>query len=155
KFGWIPVPAAQDNLQGMGYALGCFRRYPSLLRLAVMFIQPKLNKTTKGRYTREQCFEMYSRVAEVIRRAQELNPTLRPNPYCDFCTRAGTCSALVQTAQDALVKYDSLPMPVVNVFANLELATPEDVGRGLYVLDRLETWIEAAKGGLRQRGLEL
>jgi hypothetical protein len=151
KFGWIPVPPAQKNLQGMGYAAGSFQKFPALNTVGVLFIQPKLNKVTTGKFTRDDLPDMYQRIRGVIESAQSPSKTLRPNVYCDFCEARGTCTALLKNAHAAVTRYEGLPFP--DIFDGASITTPEQALAALYVIDRLESLIQT--GGVRAKALEL
>jgi hypothetical protein len=168
KFGWIPVPPAEVNLQGMGYALGCFNKFPALKRIGVVFIQPKLAKNTYCFYSRPQLHEMYSTIRDVIDAAQAFtdplvlgnNPeSLHPNPYCDFCARAGNCPALIAAARLAVTKFEAPEMPVGFDLARLQ--TPKEIASAIWWIDRLKHLIEESTRdegglkGLRQRALAM
>lgn len=167
KFGWIPVPEAEGNLQGMGYALGCFHKFAGLERIGVLFVQPKLGAQTVCPYSRENMHGMYRRIREVIDGSLRYAATqdigaLRPNPYCDYCQRAGSCPALVNAAQRALaVLPGDGAMALPPGFTLATVRTPEDIARALYIVDRLETLIEASKRdengikGVRKMALDL
>lgn len=151
KFGWIPVPPANSNWQGKGYAVGVFQKYPRLKKLGFQFVQPKLHLTTSAMYQRENLFEMYSQVRDVISAAQAAEKSLHPCQYCDFCAVAGTCKALLNEAQKAVSIHEGLPMPAS--FVGLQINTPEDAARALYVVSRLEILI--SESGLKERAKEL
>lgn len=141
KFGWIPVPDAASNWQGKGYAIGCFQKYPRLKKIGVVFIQPKLHRVTNTHYKVEDCYAMFREVRDVIAAAENPNKTLRPGPYCDYCAHAGTCTALLNEAEQALTVYEGLPA-VPAGFTGLQINTAEDAVRAMYVLDRLKVLLE-------------
>ena len=151
KFGWIPVPPARTNYQGRGYAVGVFQKYPTLTKLGVAFVQPKLHTTTHAMYCRKNLFAMYDEIRELIRTAQSEAKTLRPCSYCDYCRNAATCKALLNDAQRAVAIHEGLPMPAS--FVGLQIETPEEAARALYVLGRLEVLIN--ESGLKDKAKEL
>lgn len=151
KFGWIPVPPAEGNLQGMGYSTAFLQKYPKLKTVGFVFVQPKLHKTTRAAYRREQLPEMYQRIRDVIARVENPEKTLRPGMYCDYCAVASTCTALLNPAAKAVAIHEGLPMPTT--FTGLQINTPEEAARALYVLDRLEVLIQ--QSGLKERAKEL
>lgn len=152
KFGWLPVPPAAENLQGVNYALGVLQQFPDLKFVGVMFIQPKIRQVSMAMFGRDDMDDMLGRIDGVIAEAQNPAATLRPNPYCDYCERAGTCAALASSAHAALTKYEELPFPAA--FGQVEIKTPQDAAKALYVIGRLETHFTAAKSALRQLVLE-
>lgn len=142
KFGWIPVPSAENNWQGKGYAVGCFQDFPRLKKIGVVFVQPKLHRATRTHYERSALYEMYREIKQVIEAAQAPRKRLGPGPYCDFCAVSSTCSALLNEAEKALAVYEGLPIP--SGFAGLQINTAEDAAKAMYVLDRLQTLIDNA-----------
>lgn len=151
KFGWIPVPTASDNMQGMGYALGVFIKFPRLQKIGVVFAQPKLHATTKFVYSRSDMSWMYSEIRKVIDDTKNPSKTLRLNPYCDFCKHNGSCIAQIGNASKAVVKYEALPLP--DSFDGLQISTPQQGIAAMYIIERLEGLI--SKGNVRQRVLEM
>ncbi len=151
KFGWIPVPAAQHNYQGQGYAVGVFQKYPKLTKLGVSFVQPKLRSTTHAFYHRTNLFKMYAEVRDLIRAALSPTKTLRPCSYCDYCGVAATCKALLNDAALAVSIHEGLTMP--EKFIGLQIETPEEAARALYVLGRLEVLVN--ESGLKDKAKEL
>lgn len=148
KFGWIPVPAAKENLQGINYALGVMQQFPALKVVGVMFVQPKLQQVSMAMFGRDDMDAMLRQIDEVISTALNPNAALRPNPYCDYCRKAGTCPALAASAHSALTRYEELPFPAT--FGQVEINTPADAAKALYVIGRLETHFSAAKDTLRR-----
>lgn len=140
KFGWMPVPPADQNLQGMGYAVGCFQKFPELQRLGIIFAQPKLGNVTRCSYKRTDLPVMVARIKGVIDKASRPDKILKQGPYCDYCAKAATCSAVLNNAVQAVSVHQKLPMPIT--FTGLEIKTPEEAAKALYVIQRLEILIE-------------
>jgi hypothetical protein len=145
KFGWIPVPDAQHNVQGEGYAAACFQEYSALNRITMVFVQPKLNRRSEWTFDRQELFAMYQHVRGIIAAAQAEDKVLRPNPYCDFCDRRGTCSALVKVVSDAVVKYEGLPVEdIVSILKGAEIQTQQQAAVAYYYIDRMKAILEEA-----------
>lgn len=144
KFGWLPVPAAQDNQQGKGYGVGCFQTYPALKKIGVVFIQPKLHRVTTTHYDRKDLFSLYQDIRAIIDAAEAENKALRPGQYCDYCAHAGRCVALINEANRAVAIYEGLPVPEQG-FAGLRITNAEDAARAMFVLDRLKVLLEHAE----------
>jgi hypothetical protein len=142
KFGWIPVPPAQNNWQGKGYAVGSFQTYPRLKKLGVVFVQPKLHRSTYTTYARESMFDMWREIHGVIAAAQAQEKKLTPGQYCDYCGGAATCSALLNEANRAVAVYEGLPVPAG--FTGLQITSAEDAARAMYLLDRLKVLLDRA-----------
>ncbi len=151
KFGWLPVPPAELNLQGIGYAVACFQQFTRLEKIASVFVQPKLHRTTRHVLHSDNLPEMYERIRGVIARCESPDKTLRPGVYCDYCAAAPTCTALVKAAHTAVVKYEGLPLP--DVFDGLAITTADQACVALYCINRLEKLIES--GGIKAKALEM
>ena len=155
KFGWEPVTAASQNLQGMNYALGCFQKFRTLNRIGVEFVQPKLNWTTSAVFQRTQMAEIYDRLAEVIEHAEyvqaqpmDAQKYMKPGNYCKYCQLAASCTVLANHRAQLVAIHSNLPVPVS--FKGLELKTPEDIALARYWADIAETCV----GEVKQRAFE-
>jgi hypothetical protein len=143
KFGWIPVPPATQNLQGIGYTAAAFQEFGALDQIDAVFIQPKLVCRTEKRYVREQLYWLFQQVLKVIEAAENPGKTLHPNPYCDFCAVAGTCPAIAKIAQTAVMKYEGINLP--DVFRGADITTSEQAIIALYAQQRMEALFEKAE----------
>lgn len=142
KFGWIPVPPAERNWQGKNYAVGVFQKYPLLKKLGVIFVQPKLHRVTNTSYLRDDTYAMYREVRQVIETAQNPQAPRHVGPYCDYCALAGTCTTLINETDRALAVYEGLPIP--QGFTGLQITNAEDAVKAMFVLNRLEAFLEKA-----------
>lgn len=153
KFGWIPVPAAEVNMQGTGYAAACFQEFPTLEKITMVFVQPKLARRTEHTYHRQNLYAMYKKVRGIIEAAECPDKTLRPNPYCDFCDVRGTCSALVKVVGEAVVKYEGLPVvDIVDILKGAEITTQQQAATAYYYVERMKAILETAD--VRRKVLE-
>lgn len=150
KFGWVPVPPADKNLQGKNYALGCLQKYPALAKIGVEFTQPKLGWTTFTVFNRGQMDNLLATLSDVIDRALyvQKNPAdaqkfMKPGSYCDYCALSGSCTVLSNHRAIAAAKMNDLPMPTS--FKGMELTTPADVALARYWVDIMEKGIEEIK----------
>lgn len=150
KFGWIQVPPAKDNLQGMHYALGCFAKFPRLKKVGVKFVQPKLHQVSSVVYTRDEIPAMYAAIKKTIDDAQSPSKTLRVSPYCNFCVHDGACAAQLKVGAAAVMKYEGVPLP--DIFDGTQITTPEQAALAMYLVNRLESMVSGA--GIKQKALE-
>lgn len=152
KFGRHAVPAAANNWQGKGYATGLFQEFPLLQKIVVIFIQPRLQYTTRHVFNRKELPTMFEDIKAIVLNAQATQEKLlRPGVYCDYCGTAAVCKALLNDAQRAIAIHEGLPMP--QTFRGLKIETPEEAAHALYVLQRLEVLIE--ESGLKEKAREL
>ncbi len=150
KFGWEPVRPANDNLQGINYALGCFFKFRDVNRIGAEFVQPKLNWVTSHVFNRHDMFTLYKRLNDVVERAEfvKSNPQdaqryMKPGHYCQYCALAGGCAVLANHRAVAATKYAGLPTPPS--FKGLELTKPEDLALARYWVDIIEHGLKEVK----------
>lgn len=117
KFGFWPVEHAENNLQAIAYALGLFKRFPSLKVIKFWFKQPHLELTMEATFRREQVAELYLRIQTVVARAREArsrgdfemaSPTV---PVCNFCANLGRCTKVLKFACNVASKFYPLEIP--------------------------------------------
>lgn len=117
KFGMWPVEDAKNNLQGIAYALGLFKRYPTLKTIHFWFHQPHLELITDTIFTRSQIPELYLRVKTVVARAREARRTADFStakayvPNCSFCANLGKCPVVAEFACRVGHKFHPLEIP--------------------------------------------
>lgn len=104
KFGEWEVADAEDNLQGMAYAVGVFETYLACEPVTVHFVQPSLNKITRVVFSRADYPLLLDRVVGIVRRAIADDPLKRVfnKETCRFCARLSVCHA-PRTAVENLV----------------------------------------------------
>lgn len=117
KFGFWPVEKAENNLQGISYALGLFKKYPRLLRVRFFFKLPHQHMLTEAMFTRAQVPELYLRVQAVVARARAArqsgdfataNPMI---PACNFCANIGKCPRVLEFACKVGSKFYPIEIP--------------------------------------------
>ena len=150
KFGWNPVKPASDNLQGFNYAVGCFRLFQDVDTIGIEFTQPKLNFVSTAVVQRNQVAELTRRMQAIVERAEyviahpeEAHKFMRAGSYCDYCARAGVCTALANMQAAAASKYAMIPMPPA--MTGLELTKPEDLALARYWIEIIEKGFDGLK----------
>jgi hypothetical protein len=117
KFGFWPVEKASDNLQGIAYALGLFRVYPSLEKIDFFFKQPHIGVVDRATFTRTDVPALYLRVQTVVARAREARKldnfsTAKPGvPVCNFCAELGRCEKVCAFACKVGRKFHPIEIP--------------------------------------------
>lgn len=159
KFGWIKVPAAADNEQGRGYGLSVLQDYPSMRAVIPMFIQPKLQFTTKCKLTRDDVQEVYDDISGIIAERKQVEETwgesgvvarLSPGPYCKWCEHQSVdCPALTREATLGVARVTNMKLP--SSFNPDDIKTPEDAAIAVYLVSVLED----AVSPIRKRALEI
>jgi hypothetical protein len=159
KFGWVPVPAAANNIQGKGYTLGSLMKYHCLNKVVVMFIQPKLNLTTTAVFHRSQINEFYQQIRQIIDRAEMVQrdpkgteDMLSPSDYCSYCLHAktGSCPAKVKQLRQVAV---AVRPEISGLIGALEkINTPEQAAKLRFAIEQLESgdFFESAKAKCKE-----
>lgn len=120
KFGEWPVEKADNNLQGIAYALGLFKLYPSLELVLFWFKQPHLEYLTSHTFTRESIPAHYLRIKVVVARAREARKQIAAGdwsmakpmvPVCLFCAHLGTCDKVAGKMLNVASKFSPLDVP--------------------------------------------
>ena len=142
KFGWNPVESTSDNYQGIAYALGVFKLYPTLMSLTVHFVMPRLGKVDAYCFTRGRDYErMELQIGNVLDRAR--NPkeeNFAPSwKACQYCARKGLCPALFSKVGE--VHGEGLPLPE----SGLSEASPEELSLYRNLADVMEGWAKQVK----------
>lgn len=150
KFGYIPVPHAEINLQGKNYAAGVFQMFPTLQKIGVKFYQPKINNQTEALFHRAQLSDIIARLQGVVGRAKyvQKHPDraqefMAPGPYCEYCKHADSCAVLANYRALFAKQFHQLPAPAP--ISGLSLDRPEDWALARYWVDVIETGLEDFK----------
>lgn len=147
KFGFWPVESANNNLQGIAYALGLFQLYPTLRRIKFWFKQPHLDSISDADFTRENIPALYLRVQTVVARAREARhrgdfSTASPAvPVCNFCALIGVCPRVAAFACKVGSKFFPLEIPE-NITPTM-IHTSRDTKLGMRLAAVVGTWAEA------------
>jgi hypothetical protein len=155
KFGWIPVPDAQDNLQGQNYMVGCFQLFPEVKEIWVEFLQPKLNRRTSAVFMRDEIQSVYDRLEKTIEEAKyvQTNPPdvqkfMSPGAYCEYCGLKDSCAVLANHRAEAGARMSQLPVP--KSFDGMVLRTPEEWALARYWCEVVETGIVELKSKAKE-----
>ena len=166
KFGNWPVEKAENNLQGISYALGLFKRIPELLTVRVWFKQPHLSYVTDATFTRHQIPRLYLRVKTVVERAYAAekrkgdNPdrpevgfsTAKPHtPCCLFCADIGRCPKVASFALQVAKKYHPLRFP--DSLTLHQVTSPEQTALMLELVGVLKVYSDQARRVFTERVL--
>lgn len=161
KFARWPVIAAEDNLQGIAYALGLVHKYPTLEQVTVHFVLPYLRYVDTHTFTREQLQASLARVLATVHRAkkwQEDYKAGKPVQFyptagtCIWCARKGECSALHAHFLKVLPKFAPLQLP--NEINPSLINNPAEAGVALVAADLARAWGEAVRRQVTLRCIE-
>lgn len=160
KFGMWSVEKAENNLQGIAYTLGLFKKYPTLKSARFFFKQPHTNEISHSYFTREMIAEQYLRITAVVaraRKARELmakddfsmaNPTV---PNCLFCAHIADCTKVLDIALKVGKKFNPLMIPADITPTMIHNA--RDTKWGMDLCAVLAVWAPAYRGRLTDRVL--
>lgn len=147
KFGFWPVEAANNNLQGIAYALGLFGKYPTIRSIIFWFKQPHLDSISRADFTRDNIAALYLRVQTVVARAREARhrgdfSTAQPAvPICNFCALIGVCPKVAEFSCKVGSKFFPLEIPE-NITPTM-LHTTRDTTLGMRLASVVSVWAEA------------
>jgi hypothetical protein len=150
KFGNNAVEDASNNVQGIGYALGVLRKYPTLEKITVRFVMPHLDQMSEHTFTADKFEGMLLRIRTIVNRAIEARKD--PDDFsmanansssCLFCGLIGKCPKVAEAALKLGKKYKPLEIPA-NVTPSL-VNDPKDVAVGMRLASIVSTWAEAFK----------
>ena len=160
KFGAWAVEQADNNLQGIAYALGLFRRYPTLNTIVFYFKQPHINRLSHATFTRDQVPKLYLRIQTTVARSMEAkqrvlrgdfsmaNPMV---PACNFCANIGRCDKVTGFACSIGSKFFPLEIPADVTPTGLK--TSKDTALGLRMSQVMAVWAAAFKRCVTERVL--
>lgn len=149
KFGRLAVPAAEDNLQGMAYAVGVFQLFPKVDKLDVIFLLPRRDEVSRAKFTREKLDEYVGTLTDLFDQITAEDPTRRANKACEYCAHAASCLELAKVTTSVVSVPGELVPPTS---MDVSLMSAEDIDRFALPMSRLVTkWAEAVKA----RALEL
>lgn len=156
KFGAWPVEHPSNNVQGMCYTLGLFKKFPDQFdSLTFWFKQPKLNVLNSHTWHRSDIPAIYTRICTIVARAQEArkrrdfsmaNPTI---PNCLFCKRLGSCPAVAEKMLKVGKKFSPVEVPD-NITPSL-VTEGRDVTTGLNLASLVKAWADAFRSAVTNR----
>lgn len=148
KFGQWGVEDADNNLQGIAYALGLLKRFPRLQSIRVWFILPHRDELSEHTFTRNDFNGLYLRTRTVVQRAVEANKVAddfstakATEGTCLFCAHVGRCPKVAELVIKLGRKYDPLQVPD-SVTPSLIL-DPKQVSVGIKLAQVVKIWAEA------------
>lgn len=158
KFGMWPVEAADNNLQGMAYAMGIFRKFPDVESVRVFFKQPHLDYVTDHTFTRADLSAIYLRIQTIVARARLARAKVeagdwseaRPAyPLCNFCDNLGRCTKVLEFACQVGHKFHPLGIPA-DVTPSL-IQDPQNTKIAMELASTLKVWCDAFKRQVNDR----
>lgn len=161
KFGLWPIEVAENNLQGIAYVLGLFRRYPTIQTAKFFFKQPLIDSIQEAMFTRAKIPELYLRVQVVVAEAREARRLMALNdwskarpmvPACNFCANLGQCPKVAEFACRVGSKFFPLEIPE-NITPTM-IHSPEQTTLGLRLAQVLAVWAKSYRTVITDRVIQ-
>lgn len=158
KFGMWPVEEASNNLQGMAYAMGIFRKFPDVTSVCVFFKQPLINYLTSHTFTRADLAEIYLRIQTIVARARiarakceagDWSDAKPAYPLCNFCNNLGKCEKVLEFACKVGHKFHPLGIPA-EINPSL-IQDPQNTKLAMELASALKVWCDAFKRQVNDR----
>lgn len=155
KFGAWPVEDADNNLQGMAYALGLWRAYPSLEIVKFSFKQPLIDSVSEATWSKQQVPELYLRIQTVVAQAREAKrlsdfSMARPmTPTCNFCGNLGKCPKVCEFACKVGSKF--WPLEIPESITPTQVLDAKNSAMGLRLAAVLKVWCDSFRASVTNR----
>lgn len=155
KFGMWPVEEAGNNLQGIGYLLGLFRKIPTLQEVHFWFKQPLLNAVSDAKFTRDEADKLYLRIQVVTARAREARRLMdfsmaKPMvPACNFCANIGVCPKVTEFVCQVGSKFHPIEIPA-DITPSM-VHDPKNSDLGLKLAGVVKVWADAFRRQVSDR----
>lgn len=158
KFGWVEVDSAEFNLQGKGYAVGVFDKYPKLSCLSVCFIQPAIKKTTLTTFTRKDLPKLRRGISSFLQKGEACDGSFakrvefcKRGEYCLYCQRSKdlTCPLMSTTLKVIETRIKGLTLPAEFNPDNLP-TNPEELVSILKVKTIIEKIFDATSDRIKE-----
>lgn len=157
KFGMWAVEKADNNLQGISYALGLFKKYPTLGAIRFFFKQPHLGLVSDALFLREDVSSLYLRVQAVVARARAARKagdfkTATPMvPACNFCDNLGRCPRGLEFALRVSNKF--MPLEFPEDITPSKVLAPEATSLAMRLAQVMKIWADAFRRQVTDRVL--
>lgn len=158
KFGAWGVASAENNLQGIAYALGLAHKHPTLESIRVWFVLPHRDEISEFLFTSDEFDKLRVRVRCVVRRAMEARKqadysTARAaTSACLFCANIGKCPAVAEVVIKLGQKYAPLEIPA-GITPSL-ISDPAQASLGIKLAQVVTTWAEAYRAQATAKTIE-
>lgn len=144
KFGFLPVPPAYENPQGIAYANRVFENYPSVQYVHVHFIIPALRAATMHTFSREDIARATHALQTTFEKTDENER--HPGVACKYCALKGSCNALATPLVRILQEEHRIKFPIT---WDITGATPDQLSGYKTISKLLEEFAEEAKHAIQ------
>jgi len=91
KFSTQLQESVETNPAAQAYALGLFKKFPSLQTIGVHYLYPRLDVVDTGSYSRSDCARIEARVKLIKQRVESGAPAMFVAENCLYCGRLVSC----------------------------------------------------------------
>ena len=105
KFGANSQEDAETNPAAQAYALGMFKRWPTLESVDVHYLYPRRDEINRAEYHRSQMPKLELRVSTIIARANGQPERFAHPDVCQWCGNKPTCPALHKEMLPIALRY--------------------------------------------------
>lgn len=160
KFGMWPVETAENNLQGISYTLGLFRKFQRLQKIRFFFFQPLLGTQSDFIFYRDQIPALYLRVQTVVARARrsakmmetgDFSTAIPMIPACNFCANIGSCEKVAAFMCKVGHKFYPVEIPE-NITPSMVLEKTETT-LALRLAQVVKVWADAFRSQVTDRAI--
>jgi hypothetical protein len=158
KFGMWIVETAKNNVQGIAYVIGLFRRFPELERVRFFFKQPHLDHVSDYTFARADVPALYLRIQVIVNQAREGRTRAEKDdwsmaapyvPVCNFCGDLGRCKKVCALACRVSAKFMPLEFPSDTDPAFVQ--DPKNMSALLRMAQVLKIWCDSSKRWITDR----
>lgn len=159
KFGAVAVETAANNVQGISYGLGLWKRFPTLEEFEVIFLSPHRDEISRHTFYRAEFPALLLRIKTIVQRAVEANKSeddfTKANPTvgaCLFCSRIGRCPKVAELALRLGKKYAPLTIP--DSVSTSVFLDPADAARGIRFAQVIKQWAEGYRAQVTNKTID-
>ena len=129
KTGFKEVDPAENNIQGLGYAVCAMQMY-NLESVTVVFYNPVIHQKTE--YTFERNHSLFNHIQRVICDSKNGKGNLKPGEeQCMYCKAAlhGTCKAFRDMAEEVYQVAKTQPLEMLSIMPDATLSEVIEKGK--------------------------
>jgi len=146
KFSTQMQEDVETNPAAQAYALGMFRKWPTLQTVKVEYYYPRLGIIDAGTYTRKDLSRIVVRIAAIIKRVESGARCQINESTCVYCKHLATCEEVAAKALPIATRYNERKQFVLPTELDPALVTnPQHMSTLLAYSDVLTEWGKSVK----------
>tara|TARA_R110002096_G_scaffold292998_3_gene487416 strand:- start:303 stop:1262 length:960 start_codon:yes stop_codon:yes gene_type:complete len=144
KFGRLPVPHAEKNLQALAYAVGAFQKFPEVDQITVFFVMPRQGDVSSATLVRAKLDSYVKELTDLFDLITAPDPRRTPCKACEYCAKFDGCPAIAKTiTQVGLSQTGGLVAPSNTDPASMTVVELDEFGLPFARL--VEAWAKSVK----------